>query len=172
MTAPDALQTVAEIGIAFAGFSGLIMSLRRHQGPLNEVEKFRLLVLLALSLGAMFLSFLPGWLELLGLEPARAWAFSSAVMALYSLLFIALWVARSIPLVRVVPEIFDWFAFARMATGHVVVVAAQLAVILSLAGDRVAAICLAGLLWYLLHAAQQFARMLFVQPRGAQGPQS
>jgi len=44
---------------AIAGFSGLIVSLRKQAGPLTEIQKFWLRVLLALALGAMFLSFVP-----------------------------------------------------------------------------------------------------------------
>ncbi len=54
MQVPQSLQTIAEISIAFAGFSGLIVALRKNTGPLTEVEKYRLQILLTLAFGAMF----------------------------------------------------------------------------------------------------------------------
>ena len=66
-----------------------------------------------------------------------------------------------------VPEIFNWFAFARMAAGHIIAVLLQLAVIFSVFDDTSPGPYLAALIWYLLHAVQQFTRMLFVQPKKA-----
>ena len=34
---PDSLQTIAEISIGLAGFSGLIVVLRKKPGPLTDV---------------------------------------------------------------------------------------------------------------------------------------
>jgi hypothetical protein len=45
------------------------------------------------------------------------------------------------------------------------IVLLQLASIFSLLGDQRAGAYIAGLIWYLLHSAQQFTRMLFIQPR-------
>jgi hypothetical protein len=50
-----------------------------------------------------------------------------------------------------------------MAAGHVAVMLLQVSAIFSLVVDQGAAVFVIGLVWYLIHAAQQFARMLFVQ---------
>ena len=100
MPVPQSLQTIAEISIAFAGFSGLIVAFRRNQGPLTEIEKFRLQVLLGLAFGAMFLSMLPEWFQDLKIEDSRVWVFSSAVLCLYSVLFLSFWIVRSRPIRR------------------------------------------------------------------------
>lgn len=132
---PQTLQTIAEISIAFAGFSGLIVAFRKKPGPLTATEKFRLQILLALAFGAMFLSLLPELLQSLEVEGQKIWVYASAA------------------------------SFARMAAGHVIIVFLQAAVVFSLLVEEAVAAVLAGLIWYLIHAAQQFARMLFVQPR-------
>lgn len=167
MDTPESLQTIAEIGVAFAGFSGLIVALRKSAGPLTEVQKYRLQVLLSLAFGAMFLSFVPELLYDFGASSAEIWVLSSIVLSIYSVLFLAWWLTASLRIKTTVPEIFNWFALSRMAIGHVVVVFLQLAVVFSLLEQSSAGAYSAALIWYLIHAAQQFTRMLFVQPRGA-----
>lgn len=164
MDSPQSLQSVAEISIAFAGFSGLVVALRKDPGPLTEVQKYRLRVLLALSFGALFLSLLPELLSYLGVTEAMLWARASIAAALFSLVFLAWWVVRSRHMMQLVPEIFDWFAVARMLTGHIIVVVPLLLVATAVIVDAGAGVYLAALIWYLMHAAQQFSRMLFIQP--------
>lgn len=162
MDISNTLPVIAEISIAFAGFSGLIVALRKNPGPLTPVQKYRLQVLLALSFGTLFLSFFPEWLRAFGKDEIAVWKFSSAVLTLYSALFISWWVFSSRRTARAAPEIFHWFAWSRMLAGHVLVLVLQAFVLLSGRGELVPAAFLTGLIWYLLHAAQQFCRMLFV----------
>ena len=51
-----------------------------------------------------------------------------------------------------------------MTVGHIAIILLQIANIFSLIADTGATAYVIGLIWYLIHAAQQFARMLFVQP--------
>jgi hypothetical protein len=163
---PQSLQTIAEISIAFAGFSGLIVALRKNIGPLTEVEKYRLRILLTLAFGAMFLSFLPEVLENFRLEAHDIWVYASSALCLYSIIFLGWWTYASRRFMAAFPEIFQLSAFSRMAAGHIGIVLLQLAAIFSLITDKGAAVYMTALVWYLIHAAQQFARMLFVQPNG------
>lgn len=165
MQVPQSLQTIAEISIAFAGFSGLIVAFRKNTGPLTEVEKYRLQILLALAFGAMFLSFLPELLQNLEIDVQKIWVYASSALSLYSIVFLIWWISASRRIMRVVPEIFNWFAFSRMAVGHVAIVSLQVAVIFSVLVEKGAAVYVIALIWYLMHAAQQFARMLFVHPK-------
>lgn len=164
MSIPQSLQTIAEISIAFAGFSGLIVALRKNTGPLTEVEKYRLQVLLTLAFGAMFLSFLPEVVENLELEAHDTWVYAGSALCLYSIIFLVWWIYASRRFMRAFPEIFHLSAFSRMAAGHVAIILLQLSVIFSLVSDKGEAVYVISLIWYLVHAAQQFARMLFVQP--------
>jgi len=165
MTIPDTFQTIAEISIAFAGFTGLIVAFRKDAGPLNNVQKYRLTVLLSLAFGAMFLSLLPEVLFNLGARDAAVWFWACGGSALFSLVFLTWWLIASRRIVREVPEIFHWSAFSRMAAGHVVVLALQASVVMQFEIAGPAGILSVGLLWYLLHASQQFVRMLFIQPK-------
>jgi len=80
MSIPDSLQTIAEISIAFAGFTGLVVALRKNDGPLTTVQKYRLQILLSLAFGAMFLSLLPDLLNNFGVAPGRIWIASNATI--------------------------------------------------------------------------------------------
>ena len=164
MQIPQSLQTIAEISIAFAGFSGLIVALRKNVGPLSEVEKFRLQILLTLAFGAMFLSFLPELLENLETSVHDTWVYASSAVCTYSSGFLVWWILASRRFAREFPEIFHWSAFIRMSVGHIAIILLQISVIFSLVADKGAAAFVIALVWYLIHAAQQFARMLFVQP--------
>lgn len=162
---PGSFQTIAEISIAFAGFTGLIVAFRKNDGPLSAVQVYRLRILLALAFGAMFLSLLPDMLVNFGVKDFRVWMYSSAAMSLYSLLFISWWILASRRIAKEVPEIFHWSAFSRMAAGHLIVLMLLLATVFEVAMFDGPGMLNLGLVWYLLHAAQQFARMLFVQPQ-------
>ena len=164
MQTPQSLQTIAEISIAFAGFSGLIVAFRKSAGPLSEIEKYRLRILLTLAFGAMFLSFLPEVLENFGQSASDTWLYAGSAVCLYSIGFLAWWTLESRKFVRAFPEIFNWSAFIRMSAGHIAIILLQLSVTFSLVPDKGAAAFVIALVWYLIHAAQQFARMLFVQP--------
>lgn len=167
MDIPQSLQIISEIGIGLAGFSGLIVAFRKDAGPLTNVQKYRLQVLLALAFGAMFLALLPELLHYMGVPPDRLWTLAALVLSCYSVVFVIWWVIASHRLKASVPEIFNWFAFSRMAAGHIIVVLLQLAVIFSLLDDNSPGPYLAALIWYLLHAVQQFTRMLFVHPKSS-----
>jgi len=165
MDAPASIQTIAEVSIGLAGFSGLVVALRRDTGPLDEVQKYRLSVLFALSFGALFLALVPDLLAALSLPAARTWPTASGVLFLYSLFFVWWWAGSSRKIAKVAPEIFDWKAFSCMALGHFIVLLLQLGMLLGYAEARAPGIFVLGLTWYLLHATQQFVRMLFIQPR-------
>ncbi len=161
----ESLTTVAEIGTALAGFSGLVVVLRKNAGPLNEIEKYRMSVLLATALGAMFLALLPAALQQLGLANDILWRTSSAFLTAFSFAFILSWVLSSRRFFYVVREIISVPAFSLMAAGHLINVGLQLSVTLGLWGDRSPGVYLLGLIWLLAHASQQFVRMLFIQPK-------
>ncbi|MDH3468341.1 MAG: hypothetical protein OES26_20960 [Gammaproteobacteria bacterium] len=158
------LQVIAEIGIGLAGFSGLIVALRKNAGPLTAVQKYRLQILLSLAFGAMFLSLLPELLFSFGSDPQDVWRLSSACLSIYSILFLIWWIRESLYIKDANPELFNWFAYSRMVAGHVVIILMQLSSVFSIFDFADDASYVVALIWYLLHSAQQFTRMLFVQP--------
>jgi hypothetical protein len=165
---PDSLQTIAEISIGLAGFSGLIVALRRNPGPLTDVQKYRLRILFAMTFGAMFLSLLPELLQSFQVPEERIWFDASATMFVYSTGFVYWMVTRALRVAKVAPEIFNWLVFSSLTTGHVVVVLLQLGVMTSFVEGRAPGAFTMGLVWYLVHAAQQFIRMMFILPRNAE----
>ncbi|MDX1402994.1 MAG: hypothetical protein R3192_00575 [Woeseiaceae bacterium] len=162
---PDFLQTIAEISIGLAGFSGLIVALRKSPGPLTEVQKFRLKVLFGNAFGAMFLSLLPYLLSALHVPNARIWFDASAAMLGFSLIFGSWIVVAGRRIARVVPEIFNWTIFYTLTGGHVVVVILQAAIMTGFIDERAPGVYAIGLTWYLMHATYQFSRMLFILPK-------
>ena len=162
---PDSLQTIAEISIGLAGFSGLIVALRKKTGPFTGVQKFRLQVLLVLTFGSMFLSLLPDLLTNLGVAENVIWTSCAAAMLAFSLTFVIWMIRAGVRVARVVPEIFNWWIFYSLVSGHALVILVQTAVIAGFADNRSPGTFMLGLIWYLLHAAYQFSRMLFVLPR-------
>lgn len=165
MSIPDWYQTVTEVAIGLAGFSGLAVALRRGTGPLSEIQKFRMSVMFGMTFGALFLSMTPAVLADLGVPGKETWAIASIAMIVWSLLFMYLWMSRSRRVAATVPEIFDWRAFSAMTSGHVINLLAQLAALFSWFDVSASGIFGAGLVWYLVHGSQQFVRMLFIQPR-------
>ena len=167
MDPQEILTTIAEIGIALAGFSGLVVVLRKNDGPLNAIEKYRMSVLLAMAFGAMFLALMPGILMRLGLSGDILWKVSSALLVVFSIIFVLAWVLSSRRFFHVAREIFNVPAFAAMTIGHLVNMLLQTGVVLGLWADQSIGVYLLGLAWLLAHASQQFIRMLFIQPGNA-----
>lgn len=165
MNVPDWFQTITEVAIGLAGFSGLAVALRRDTGPLSDVQKFRMGVLFGTAFGALFLSLFPYLLQSQGLSDNVLWRISSLGMALWSLSFLYLWVTQSRRVAKAAPEIFSRTAFTVMSAGHVANLCLQLAVAGSLIEENGAGFFGAGLVWFLAHSAQQFVRMLFIQPK-------
>lgn len=165
MDVPDFFQATAEVGIGLAGFSGLIFAMRKQPGPLTDVEKYRMGVLFATAFGAVFMSFLPSLVARLVPDGTDIWAFSSSVFAIYSGIFLLRWIFATRRTAGAAPEIFSWPVFYSIFAGHVLALLLQVSVVLGAWGTRGAGIYGICLLWYLAHGSQQFARMLFVQPR-------
>ena len=168
MSIPDSLQTIAEISIGLAGFSGLIVALRRNAGPLTDVQKYRLRILFAMTFGAMFLSLLPDLLLSFQVPEDRIWFDSSAAMFTYSLGFVYWMITRALRVAKVAPEIFNWLVFSSLAVAHIIVLLLQLGVVTGLIEGRAPGAFILGLIWYLAHAAQQFVRMMFILPRNTE----
>jgi hypothetical protein len=160
----ESLTTIAEIAIALAGFSGLVVVLRKNNGPLTAIEKYRMTVLLATAFGALFLALLPATLQQLALSGDVIWKTSSALLTAFSIIFVVSWVLSSRRFFHVAREIFNVAAFSLMIAGHLTNVVLQMSIVFGFWADRMAGAYLLGLIWLLAHSSQQFVRMLFIQP--------
>jgi hypothetical protein len=91
------LLTLAEIGIAFAGFSGVVIVLGRRADPENHINVVSTLGMVAGALLAVVYSLLPLVLFESGLDPEPAWRVSCAVYAIVntaSSVFFFVWFRR------------------------------------------------------------------------------
>ena len=84
MEGVDVLETIAEVSIAFAGFTSVVAVLgRRAGGDWSEVDLFRLSQMLTSSLSALLFAFLPILLVYLGVPTRLSWAASSGFLAVF-----------------------------------------------------------------------------------------
>jgi hypothetical protein len=83
MTEADSLIVTAELAVAIAGFSGVVVALRRRSEDPNSIAYLRLWRLVESSLASIGFSLLPLVLYHFELRAPSLWSVSSAVMALY-----------------------------------------------------------------------------------------
>lgn len=90
MQAADALTTLAEVSVAFAGFSGIVTAFRRRSpGEWSDLDRFRFRFMVEFSLATLALSMLPLFLAELGLSEGRAWSVASFVLGGGALAYLA-----------------------------------------------------------------------------------
>ncbi len=80
MSEAENLHTVAEVGIALAGFSGVVVALGQRPGAAGIG---RLWLLLAQAIGAVIFSFVPLLLEEAGLEPSTNWRVTNGAISVF-----------------------------------------------------------------------------------------
>jgi hypothetical protein len=85
MSGDDVLLTIAELAVAFAGFSSVVAVFgQRAAGRWSEEDFVRLVFLISSSLVVVFLALLPFFLRLLHFRDATAWAVSSVFLAAFA----------------------------------------------------------------------------------------
>jgi hypothetical protein len=102
MEGADALGLLAEIGIAIAGFAGVIATLRAPGGKMGSYEALRIGVLLGQSANVVLLALLPFALHFAGLSVRAIWFVSSSAMAVLVMMafLLMLRVAKAVVPVR------------------------------------------------------------------------
>ena len=163
MTGAEILTTIAQLGAAVTGFSGIAIAFNRHPGRLGDFEAFRVSILFANSLAAVFLALIPFAFYHLGWSEGMVWRTCSGAFALFEIAFIT---AHFFPVRRFIRQHRESFNLALLTfvtCGHVLNGVAQL---LGATGvfERALAVYVFGLLWILFHSTFQFGRILFVQP--------
>ena len=95
MEASDLLLTLAEISIAFVGFSAVIVIFRQFaSGEFSRFQHLQVAVLIRGGLLVLFLCVLPLLLELFPLPSVLAWRLASGVQALVIAAHLALYAAE------------------------------------------------------------------------------
>ena len=90
MEGADGLGLIAEVGIAIAGFAGIVATLRAPHGKMVTLAALRIGFLLGQSATAVLLALLPFALHYAGLSNSGIWAISSSGMAALLLLMASL----------------------------------------------------------------------------------
>ncbi len=76
----DALLTIAEISIAFAGSTSIAVLFRRRSGRWSPQDAFRFQAMLATSFGALLFSVLPIVVHSYGVTESASWGISSVAL--------------------------------------------------------------------------------------------
>ena len=80
----DVFLTLAEVSVAFAGFSGIVAVFgRRDPGTWSLGDRYRFFSLVETSLVSAFLSLIPFGCTAMGLSPRTLWALSSILFVAY-----------------------------------------------------------------------------------------
>jgi hypothetical protein len=162
----DTFETIAEISIALAGFSGIVAVMgQRASGEWSPAELTRLRLLLEVSLLVVFLSFLPA-LMLRGTSPTVAWRVSSGVCGLAHLLPLAMYIVRwrrlgwQKPVHEATPPLFFNAYSLALATGGLIIILLQLMIAAGFTPGEPSLIYEISLLWLLGVGAVQFVYLL------------
>ncbi len=83
MEAEGILTTLAEVAIAIAGFSGIVVALQNRTVDWSETDKLRFSALLQVSFASVFFSFVPIVLYLMHPSEPFVWRWSSGLWLVY-----------------------------------------------------------------------------------------
>ena len=83
MEAEGILTTLAEVAIAIAGFSGVVVALQNRTVVWSEMDKLRFSMLLQVSFGGVLFSFVPIVLYLMHPSEPFVWRWSSGLWLVY-----------------------------------------------------------------------------------------
>ncbi len=160
MEGSDALAVLAEVAIGLAGFSGMVVAIRRRE-PAHSWETFRAVVLLVTAFWALMLALLPFAIHAFGVGGPNLWRLSSAVGVLSG--------ALSVPILRSMPTDFPSSPYFREATAvfatiTVVALGAHLANAFAIGSVGTFALFYTGVLLYIVSGAIQFLLVLVVRP--------
>jgi hypothetical protein len=98
MEAEGILTTLAEVAIAIAGFSGIVVALQNRTVVWSEMDELRFSMLLQVSFGGVLFSFVPIVLYLMHPSEPFVWRWSSGLWLVY----IACTTAYRVPQSRIV----------------------------------------------------------------------
>ena len=135
MEGGDALGLIAEIGIAIAGFAGVIATLRAPGGKMGSYAAMRIGSLLGQSAIVVLLALLPFALHFAGLSVRVIWVVSSSAMAVLVMtaFLVVLRVAKTVVPVREEDRTSgSKFAFVSVIAATTGIVALQLGNLTSL----------------------------------------
>jgi MFS family permease len=116
MESEGILTALAEVGIAIAGFSGIVVALQHRSVDWSEKDKLRFSALLLISLASVFWSLIPILLHLVNPAKAFVWAWSSGLWLAYMLIVAVYLILRGLRASTADPEPFAKFGVAYLIT--------------------------------------------------------
>ncbi|MFQ5471423.1 MAG: hypothetical protein ACE5FA_00880 [Dehalococcoidia bacterium] len=159
----ESFETLAEIAIGLAGFGTIAIVLSRDSRRWSSADFFRTAALFLSSLGALFLSLLPIGLATAALPDMLLWRISSAVMAVFIVVFSAI----LLDLRRKHLERALWFGPVLLATISISTVTNLCAQALNSTGflfEPNATIAFFGIVWFLMYGCLMLVRIVFLPP--------
>jgi hypothetical protein len=160
MEAESILLSIAEISVAFAGFSGVVAVFgRRSSGKWRRGDILRFWQMIEVSLSMLIFALLPFIFHHTGMTAQRTWPACSAILALILSLQMcrALW--RTISAKRTDPSISILFSLLFQGISLVVVIL-QIANVMGIMFHQELAPYLIGVFWLLCLACVLFWRLL------------
>jgi hypothetical protein len=164
MKAADALSALAEVSVAFAGFSGIVTAFRqRDPGQWSGLDRFRFRFMVEFSLATLALSLFPFFVSELGFSEARVWTLSSLVLGFGAFSYLVRSALRLHPLVVAGEPVSVRLAAVSVAVGIAITISA----LLNAAGwfAEPSGVYLAGVGGCLFVSSAMFARLLLAGAR-------
>ncbi len=166
MSEAENLHIVAEIGIALAGFSGVVVALGHRSGRTAGIA--RLWLLLAQALGAVIFAFVPLLLEAAGLEPSATWRVTNGAISVFGCsIIIGIFLEQgSLILEQSSPRHWRWGWWGGIGVTLIAITIYTLLAIHALGGfpSSGAFLNLLGLVWLLAMASMNFILLLVTEP--------
>jgi hypothetical protein len=164
--AAESLAVLAEVSVAFAGFSGIVTAFRRRSpGEWSELDRFRFRFMVEFSLATLALSLIPFFLSELGFSESRVWEVSSLILGVGAFSYLTRSTLRLRRLLAAGEPVSRALAVVSVLVG-VAVAGSALA---NAAGffSHASGVYLAGVGGCLFVSSAMFARLLLASSRGA-----
>jgi len=168
---PESLLTIAELALGLAGFSGVILVFSGSPDAMHPMDRLRMRLLLAMSLGAMILGVLPSGIALLGAEGDTLWRICSGAMVVtlapIAMVFFLDYrnIGKAHPRELATGAMGGGAAAIVAAVGGAAMSLLALAHLLGVLPGHGRAIFFFFVLWLLAMAAFLFTSLIFVRPR-------
>ena len=157
------MESIAEVGIGLAGFSGIVVAFLHRKGNMTTLDRIRLGILLSAAFGAVFLALLPFGLLSVHLDGPMLWVTASAVHATVSAFQLAGLAVLTRRFFSSHRHIFNLAILIPVFTLYLLNTVLQVINLSGVVWEPSLGPYYLGLLWLIFHAGLQFARILFVR---------
>jgi hypothetical protein len=165
MESEHLLLTAAEVAIALAGFTGIVVVFGSRDGRWSNVDIVRMKAALGASFGTAFLAFVPSTIHLFGIEGSLLWRISSGIFLVYVVSVIVWQLGHRKTLTDSDWEVLNERGRWLMGTAMIGSVVANLCNVLGIGIQPSLKLYFLALLLYMLTGAYLFVRILLVRPR-------